>query len=159
MKVRDIMTRTVVTVPPTMTVGEVAALLRENDLSGVPVVNESGALVGMVTELDLIARHARIHMPRYLQIMEYQIYLEDPQRFKDELERVLGTTAADIMTEKVYTISPDAELEDLATLMVDRRANPIPVVENGRLVGIVSYHDLLQVLERPGPEESPVVEN
>lgn len=154
MKVRDIMTETVVTIPPTMTVGEVAALLRERDLSGVPVVDASGVLVGMVSELDLIARHARIHMPRYLQIMEYQIYLESPDRFEDELERVLGTTAADIMSEKVYTIGPEADLQDLATLMVDHHANPVPVVEGGRLVGIVSYHDLLQVLERPGADQS-----
>jgi CBS domain-containing protein len=154
MKVRDIMTETVVTIPPTMTVGEVAALLRERDLSGVPVIDASGVLVGMVSELDLIARHARIHMLRYLQIMEYQIYLESPDRFEDELERVLGTTAADIMSEKVYTIGPEADLQDLATLMVDHHANPVPVVEGGRLVGIVSYHDLLQVLERPGADQS-----
>lgn len=147
------MTTSVITIPPTMTVGEVAVLLRDKDLSGVPVIDDSGKLIGMVTELDLIARHARIHMPRYLQIMEYQIYLDDPQRFKDELERVLGTTAADIMDEKVYTIDADADLQDLATIMVDHHANPVAVVENDRLVGIVSYHDILQVLERPSPEE------
>ncbi|HBY96499.1 MAG: CBS domain-containing protein [Ardenticatenaceae bacterium] len=153
MKVRDIMTKAVITVPPTMTVGEVAALLRGHDLSGVPVVDESGKLIGIVTEVDLIARHAQIHMPRYLQIMEYQIYLDDPQRVKDELERILGTTVADIMSEKVYTIDPDAGLQELATVMVDHHANPVPVVEDGRLVGIVSYHDVLQILERPDLDE------
>ncbi|HYN88305.1 MAG TPA: CBS domain-containing protein [Ardenticatenaceae bacterium] len=153
MQVRDIMTTSVITVPPTMPVGELAALLREHDLRGVPVLDEAGELVGMVTEVELVARHARPHLPAYIQFMEYRVYIEGTDRFDDEMERILGTTVADVMAEEVQTISPDAGVQDLATLMVEHHVNPVPVVEDGRLVGIVSYWDLLSVLELPGQTE------
>ena len=154
MLVEDIMSRNVVTLDADTPVQEIARIFRENNISGAPVL-ENGKLVGIVTGIDLIARHARIHYPRYLPFLDARIPLENPSEYKEMLRKVLGTTAKDIMTKKVVTVSPDAELEELATLMVERKVNPVPVVdEDGKIVGIVSQADVVRVIEElEKPEE------
>jgi CBS domain-containing protein len=147
MLVEDIMSRKVITLDADTPVQEIARVFREHGISGAPVL-EDGRLVGIVTGIDLIARHARIHYPRYLPFLDARIPLENPSEYKEMLRRVLGTTARDIKTKKVVTIPPDADLEELATVMVERKVNPVPVVDDdGNLVGIVSHADVLRVIE------------
>jgi CBS domain-containing protein len=146
MKVRDIMTSEVITVQPDTPVHEIARLMHSHDVSGLPVVDDTGAVIGVITELDMIIRHTRLHMPAYLQIWEARIYLESPGRWQERLRRMTGVTAAELMTAPVLTIGPDAEIEDLAELMVQRRINPVPVVEAGKLVGIVSRSDIIRLM-------------
>jgi CBS domain-containing protein len=148
MQAKDIMTERVLTVAPDTPVAHVARLLREKHISGVPVVSQQGGVVGIVTEIDLIKRHARVHMPIYLPFLDSPIFLEDPRRYQEDVRRVLGTTAEEIMTRKVRTASPDTSVEDLATMMVEDRANPIPILdEEGVLVGIVSHTDIVHLVE------------
>jgi CBS domain-containing protein len=155
MQARDIMTERVLSVTPDTPVAHVARLLREKHISGVPVLNQQGRVVGIVTELDLIKRHARIHMPIYLPFLDSPIFLEDPRRYQDDVRRVLGTTAEEIMTRKVRTASPETSVEDLATMMVEERANPIPIIDaEGSLVGIVSHTDIVHLVEMA--EESEI---
>jgi CBS domain-containing protein len=155
MQARDIMTERVLSVTPDTPVAHVARLLREKHISGVPVLNQQGRVVGIVTELDLIKRHARIHMPIYLPFLDSPIFLEDPRRYQDDVRRVLGTTAEEIMTRKVRTASPETSVEDLATMMVEERANPIPIIDaEGALVGIVSHTDIVHLVEMA--EESEI---
>jgi CBS domain-containing protein len=125
----------------------VARLMAGRDISGVPVV-EDGQVVGIVTELDLIVRNTRLEPPAFFRILDALIPLESPAQFRERLQHMLGTLARDVMTEKVVTIGPDEELEGLAELMVKRRVNPVPVVENGRLVGIVSRSDIIRMMAR-----------
>jgi CBS domain-containing protein len=155
MQAKDIMTERVLTVAPDTPVAHVARLLREKHISGVPVVSQQGGVVGIVTEIDLIKRHARVHMPIYLPFLDSPIFLEDPRRYQEDVRRVLGTTAEEIMTRKVRTASPDTSVEDLATMMVEDRANPIPILdEEGVLVGIVSHTDIVHLVEMA--EESEI---
>ncbi len=147
MKVKDIMTTEVVVAHPDTSVNLVARLMAGRDISGVPVVDE-GRVVGIVTELDLIVRNTRLEPPAFFQILDARIPLETPAQFRERLQHMLGTLARDVMTEKVVTIGPDEELEALAELMVKRRVNPVPVVENGRLVGIVSRSDIIRMMAR-----------
>ena len=148
MQAKDIMTERVLSVALDTPVAHVARLLREKHISGVPVVNQQGRVVGIVTEIDLIKRHARVHMPIYLPFLDSPIFLEDPRRYQEDVRRVLGTTAEEIMTRKVRTASPDTSVEDLATMMVEDRANPIPILdEEGVLVGIVSHTDIVHLVE------------
>ena len=87
-------------------------------------------------------------MPIYLPFLDSPIFLEDPRRYQEDVRRVLGTTAEEIMTRKVRTASPDTSVEDLATMMVEDRANPIPILdEEGVLVGIVSHTDIVHLVE------------
>jgi CBS domain-containing protein len=146
MQVREIMTMDVITVRRGTSVNDIAKLMHERDIGGVPVVDEANHVVGIVTELDMIVRNTRLEMPAFIQILDGRIPLETPGHYQKRLRHMLGTSAADIMTEKVVTISPDADVEALAELMVKRRLNPVPVVENGVLVGIVSRADLIRMM-------------
>jgi CBS domain-containing protein len=147
MKVRDVMTREVVAASPDTTVNLVARLMADKAISGVPVV-EDGRVVGIVTELDLIVRNTRLEPPAFFALLDARIPLETPGHYRERLRHMLGTLARDVMTEKVVTVGPDEDLEALAELMVKRRVNPVPVVENGRLVGIVARADIIAMMAR-----------
>ena len=147
MKVREIMTTDVVTVRRDTSVNDIAKLMHERDISGIPVVDDARHVVGIVTELDMIVRNTRLELPAFIQILDLaRIPLEMPGHYRNRLRHMLGASASDMMTEDVVTISPDAEMEDLAETMVKRRVNPVPVIENGELVGIVSRADLIRMM-------------
>lgn len=149
MKVSDIMTREVITVRPETPVTTIARLFREHSISGMPVVDDDHTVVGLITELDLIARHARIHFPSYVAFLDSIIYLESPRRYRESMRHILAATARELMTQPVHTVEPDMDVEDLATLMVEHRWNPLPVLDaEKRLVGIVSHTDLLKMIEQ-----------
>lgn len=148
MKVRDIMIAEVVTAEPETSVNVVAQLMDRGGLSGVPVVDGAGHVVGIVTEVDLIVRNQRLEPPAFFQLLDGRIPLETPGHYKKRLQHMLGTHTRDVMTERVVTIGPDEEVEALAELMVKKGANPVPVVENGRLVGIVSRADIIRMMAR-----------
>jgi CBS domain-containing protein len=148
------MTRDVVVVRPDTTVREIAQVLVAHHISGVPVLDGAGAVVGIVTELDLMLRNANLHVPTYLRVLDALIPLGNPRDFDEEMRRALGTTAADLMSAPVRSVEPETDLADLATLMVDKRVNPVPVLEGDRLVGIVSRTDFLRLMARDIPTEA-----
>ncbi len=144
MQVSELMTREVITVYPDTPVVEIARKMLQNDISGIPVVDRDGRLVGIVTETDLVVRNANVHFPTFLQILDARIYLTSTRHFEEELRRALGTVAADVMTREVQTVKPDDDISVAATLMVDRGLNPIPVLNDGRLEGIISRSDIIR---------------
>ena len=149
MQAKEIMTSPVFTVLPDTPVAQVARLLCEKHISGAPVVDDTGKLVGIVTEIDLIKRHARIHFPIYLPFLDSLIFLESPRRYTQDVRRELGATAGEIMTQPVSTANLETDVEEIATLMVDDRVNPIPILdESGALVGIVSHTDIVRLVEQ-----------
>ena len=158
MKVRDIMTTDVVSAKRGTPVNELAKLMGARDISGVPVLDDDGSVVGIVTELDMIVRNTRLDMPRFIQILDLgRIPLERRSDYEHRMRHMLGTRAEDLMSEEVVTVSPDDSVEGLAELMVKRRVNPVPVVENGKLVGIVSRADIIDMMaaemeEPPGEQ-------
>lgn len=146
MKARDMMTTDVVTFTPDTPIREIARVFRARGISGAPVM-VGDQILGIVTESDLIARHAQPHSPRYLPLLDAQIPLGGQREYRELVRRILGRTAADIMTVPVKTIDADAEAEEVATLMIESRADPIPVLDGGRLVGIISHADVIRTLE------------
>jgi CBS domain-containing protein len=155
MKVHEIMTREVVTAHPDTAVNLVARLMAGRGISGIPVVAESGELVGIVTELDMIVRNTRLEPPAFFQILDGRIPLETPAHYKKRIRHMLGALARDVMTEEVVTIAPDEDVEEVASLMVKHRVNPVPVVDGGRLVGIVSRADIIGMMARDLDEAPP----
>jgi len=160
MKVRDIMTTDVVSAKRGTPVNELAKLMGARDISGVPVLDDAGAVVGVVTELDMIVRNTRLDMPRFIQILDLgRIPLERRSDYEHRMRHMLGARAEDLMSEDVVTIGPDDSVEDLAELMVKRRVNPVPVVENGKLIGIVSRADIIDMMaaemEEPTSTDRP----
>ena len=148
MNVSEIMTTAPITVSRDTPVNEVARLISERQVSGVPVVEADGTLVGMVTEEDLIVRNANLHLPTVLTFLDGLIPLRGQHKFKDELRHVLATRADEVMREHLYTIGADTDVADAATLMIDKHVNPLPVVEDGRLVGVLSRVDIVRLMVR-----------
>ena len=152
MQAREIMQTEVITLDPEASIGAIARLFRTHGISGAPVV-ESGQIIGIVTEIDLIARHARPHSPLYLPLLDAKIPLYGQREYRETIRRILGTIARDIMTVPVKTVDAAADLEEVATLMVDCKANPLPVLSEGKLVGIIGHTDLIAHLEEA--QEAP----
>jgi CBS domain-containing protein len=143
--VRDIMTVPVITVPPTMTVKELAGLFRDKRIGGVPVVDED-RLVGIVTEGDLMAIDADIEMPHFFELFDSIIYLGSQKKFKEQLEKASAATVEQLMTDDVKSVAPDDEARVAATLMHKHRFDRVPVVEGEAVVGIVTRHDIMKIL-------------
>lgn len=147
MKVRDIMTKEVLTVHEDDTVEKCANILSTQNLSGLPVVDDAGKVIGIVTEGDLIRRASRIEGPPVLEVLGGLFYLESPKQFMDKIKNSMGSTARQIMTEDVVTISPDKEVEYAATLLVRKKIKRLPVVDKeGNLIGIIARKDIMNYL-------------
>ena len=145
--VRDVMTSDVVTARVDQKVEEAADLLAQHAIGAMPVVDESGALVGLLRDEDLIVSEARLHVPTVISFLSAEIVLPSAlHRFEDELRRAVGATVGDVMQKDFPTVTPDASLEDLATVMHDRDVTHVPVVDGDRLVGIVARGDLVRHL-------------
>lgn len=144
--VRDIMTTPVVTAHPDMGVKELVALFREKGLGGVPVVNDRDELVGIVTEGDLMALDADVALPHYIEILDSIIYLGSRKKFEDQLRKASAATVADLMTPAPKTVGPDDPARAAATLMSRHGFDRVPVEDDGKLVGIVSRHDIIKLL-------------
>ena len=133
------------TVTPDTDVESVIAMLRENELPGVPVVNEGGRLVGIVTETDLVLPDddGDLHLPHYVNIFGGTVFIEPLKRYEQKLRKAFASTAADMMTEDPTAVSPDTSVEEAAKIIHDTGHNRLPVVEHGRLVGVVTRVDVL----------------
>ena len=143
MRVEEIMTRDVITVRPETTVQEAAALMVIHGVSGLPVVDDTRRVVGIVSEGDLIARQKgqRVHP-------WWRGFLDDAETLAREYQKRAGTTVGDVMTRSVLCVSPRLPIESVALVLDERRIRRVPVVDLGRLVGIVSRGDLIRALAR-----------
>ncbi|MDX6697608.1 MAG: hypothetical protein QOE65_1005 [Solirubrobacteraceae bacterium] len=150
--VADIMERDPATVSPDDDVETVIRLLREQELPGVPVVNEAGRCVGIVTENDLVLRdeEADLHLPHHLDIMGGVIFIESMKHFEERVRKAFASRVEDMMTADPVTVAPDAPVEEAARLISQNKHNRLPVVEHGRLVGVVTRVDVLDALTAAG---------
>ncbi|MCO6415367.1 CBS domain-containing protein [Siccirubricoccus sp. KC 17139] len=148
---RDLMTPDVVSVPPETAVVAVARLLAERGISAVPVLDQAGTVLGIVTEADLIRRLAGQEdaKPGWLRSL-----FADPAAMADRYARTHGATAADVMTREVVTVGEAATAARIAHLMEDRGIRRVLVVTEGRLRGIVSRADLLRAVVAAPKEET-----
>jgi len=147
---KDIMTKDVVTVTSDTTIQQLAALLVQNQISGVPVVDEGGGLVGIVTENDLIRQNKRLHIPTVISFLDAAIYLESSKKFAEEVNRVTATKVGDICVRDVVTIAETATITDIATVMSEKKVHLLPVVHGGKIVGIIGKRDVVRAIALPG---------
>jgi CBS domain-containing protein len=150
MQVADIMDRSPVTVSPDATVEEVVRALHDNEIPGLPVVNEGGRCVGIITEADLVmtGEDADLHLPHYIELFGGLIFLESLSHFEDRIRKASAATAKDLMTHDPDTVSPDASVTEAARHISRTGHNRLPVVEHGRMVGLVTRLDVLEALSR-----------
>jgi len=142
---KDIMVKEVITINKDASVENLSELLLKNKISGVPVVDDKGKLVGIATEGDLIVKDADLHFPRYFKLLDSIIYLESLNKFKRNLKKYLGTKVEDIMTDKVRTVRKDTPVNEVANTMIRNNINRVPVLnKNGDLVGIITRADIIK---------------
>ncbi len=148
--VRDIMDASPATVRADAGVEEVVDLLRKHALPGVPVVDDDDRLIGIVTEADLVLPDDQgdLHIPHYINLFGGTVFLEPLGRFEERLRKVFAASAADMMTRDPDTVSPDTTVADAARLIHESGHNRLPVVEDGRLAGVVTRMDVLGALAR-----------
>ena len=144
---RDIMTTPAVTVHPELSVKALVALFREKRIGGVPVVDDQGDLVGIVTEGDLMAMDADVQMPHWFELLDSIIYLGSQKKFEEQLKKATAASVADLMTRSPHTVGPDDPARAAATLMARHGFDRVPVVDGGKVVGIISRHDILKILD------------
>lgn len=145
MKAADIMTRRATTISADAPIGTAIRIMLQNRISGLPVIDAAGDLVGIVTEGDLLRRDevgTERHRPRWLE------FLTARGRLAEEYARAHGRKIEEVMTREVATVQEDASIEDVVGLMEKRRVKRIPVMRGRQIAGIVSRADILRTLAK-----------
>ena len=146
MLAKDIMTKDVISVKPDASIRELAELLLDKRISGVPVVDDTGALRGIVSEGDLMRKEIAPEVPDELCILGAVIYYNGLQEYKDAFRKFSAMTAKEIMTEKVLTVKENDDVSKVAKIMLDKHIKRLPVMDGDKLAGIVSRSDIVKML-------------
>lgn len=144
MYIKDIMTKKIITVNEDDTIEKCANLLSTHKLSGLPVVDGEGYVKGIITEGDLIKHNSEVQVPAFLEILGGIIYLDNPNKYFEDVKKSMGLFVKTVMTEDIKTVNPNVKIEDAAALLVRKKLKRLPVLdEEGKLVGIVSRRDIM----------------
>jgi CBS-domain-containing membrane protein len=141
---KDIMTREVCSVREETDLKELAALFVEHNYKTLPVVDETGSLVGIVSQTDLIEQDKPLHIPTVISLFDWVIYLESPKAFVDAVRKVSARKVGEICAREVVTCTPDTPIEAVASLMVEHKIHLLPVLDGTRLAGVVARLDIIR---------------
>jgi len=143
----DIMTRNVYTVTEATPIDELARAFSSKGVSGFPVLDSTGNLVGVVTESDLIHQNQRLHIPTAVALFDAVIFLGSSKRLEAEIRRMAATRVGEIMTKGPVTVAEATPVDEVAALMAERDVDTVPVIdESGRLVGVIGKIDVIRSL-------------
>ncbi len=145
-RVKDIMTSDVISVSPETEILQAARIMVEKRINGLPVLDGTGKLVGILCQSDLVAQQKNVPIPSLFSLMDGFMPLTSLKKIEKEVEKIAAFTVAQAMTRKPVFVSPETSIEDVASLMVDRNFHTLPVIEDNRLVGIVGKEDVLKTL-------------
>jgi CBS domain-containing protein len=145
-KAKDLMTKKIITVSPEAEITQAVNLLLENRINGVPVINTAGELVGILCQSDLIAQQKSIPIPSLFTLLDGYISLTTSKRMDKEVEKIAATKVAEAMTANPVTVDPETDIEKVAALMVEKNYHTLPVIDAGKLVGILGKEDVLRTL-------------
>jgi CBS domain-containing protein len=142
---REIMTTDVLTFRSDDKVEDAMRAMVDRNVDAAPVVDADGQLAGMLSNSDLIVQESELHFPTVLSFLGATIEIGH-KHFEEDLRKALGSKVSDVMGSKPITISPDDTVERAATLMHEKDVSRLPVVSDGKLVGIVSRNDVLRAI-------------
>ena len=160
MRAKDVMTRDLISVTPDATVLQAARLMLQHHISGLPVVDASGKLVGILSEGDFLRRRETATQRRRSRWLEF---LMGPGKIASEYTQSHGSKVAEVMTSDVRTVGEDADLEKIVELMEKHRIKRVPVIRDDRIVGIVTRSNLMHAMVSmarstpPGPQSDDVI--
>ena len=145
--VADIMTPQPITVEPETPLKEAIKILAEKKISGLPVVDKTGKLVGVLSETDLMWQETGVDPPPYIMILDSVIYLQNPARHEKEIHKALGQTVGEVMSDKPIAVRPNQSLREAAHLMHEKNIRRLPAIdEEGKVVGIITRGDIIRTM-------------
>ena len=145
--VAQIMSTEPITVTPETSLTEAIQILAERQISGLPVVDDSGELVGIISETDLTWQETGVDTPPYVMFLDSVIYLQNPAKHNREVHKALGQTVEDAMSDRPMTITGDRPVREAARIMHEKKVRQLPVVdEDDKLIGIITQGDVIRMM-------------
>lgn len=144
---RDVMTTKVVSVSPAASLKELAKTFVTTRYSNLPVVDEGGKLVGVISETDLVEQQKPLHIPTAITLFDWVFTFGSEKRFREEVDRVTASSVGELCQSEPVTCSPDTPVSEIAGLMSQHKVHMLPVVEQEQLVGVVARLDLIRTME------------
>ena len=146
LKAKDIMTQDIISVRQETSVVDLAKLLTSNNINGAPVLDEDDKVIAVVTESDLIDQSKKLHIPTVVTILDSVFYLENPDKMEAEMKKIAGTKVSEICSGPPKAVSPDTQLDEIATIMAEGNIHTLPVLDEEKLVGIIGKKDIIKTL-------------
>lgn len=146
LKAIDIMTPNPVTLSPDSDIRTAVALLIDRKINGAPVVDASGKLLGVLCQSDLVAQQKQVTMPSLFSMLDGFIALSSREDFEREIQKIAATKVSQAMTVNPKFVTPQTAIDEIATVMVNEKLYTLPVVDGGKLVGVVGKEDILRTL-------------
>jgi CBS domain-containing protein len=140
---RDLMHAPAPTVSPDLSARELYRFLTERGLDGACVV-DGGELVGVVTSMDLVFRQKKVHLPSFFVFLDFFVPLGDPRQADEEIKKIAASRVGDLATRQLVTVDVATPIDEVATRMVEDHVTVLPVLDGGRLVGMVTKQDVLK---------------
>jgi len=147
---KDIMSTNVTTVTPETDIPTAARLMVENKFNGLPVVSKDGTLIGIICQSDLLSQQKKLNLPTLFTVLDGIIPMGSMSDMDAQVRKMAATKVSEAMTPAPTTVRPSTPIDEIATLMVDSQYHSLPVVDNGRVVGIVGKEDILRTLIKNG---------
>lgn len=145
--VADVMSREPIAIRPDAPLKDAIKLLAEHRISGLPVVDEAGKLVGVISDTDLMWQEAGMDVPPFITILDSVIYLKNPLQFERELHKAIGQTVSDVMSAPVTTTRAEVSLHDATKHLLDGGFHRLPVVDaTGAVLGILTRGDIVRAM-------------
>lgn len=144
LKARDIMTTRVHTVTEETGVDELARLFGETGVDTMPVVDANEKLLGIISQTDLVEMDKPLHIPTVVTIFDWVLYLESEKNFREEVDRITARKVGELCTREVVTCTPETPVSEIAALMVEEKVHLLPVLEDGKVVGVVARLDIIR---------------
>lgn len=145
--VAEIMTAEPITVSPQTSLEEAIQILAEKKISGLPVVDQTGQLVGVISETDLTWQATGVDTPPYVMFLDSVIYLQNPAKHNREVHKALGQTVGEAMSEHPVTIQGDRPVREAARIMHEKKLRRLPVVDSqSQLIGIITQGDVIRMM-------------
>ncbi|RQD70467.1 MAG: CBS domain-containing protein [Tindallia sp. MSAO_Bac2] len=144
MIIGDIMTTEVITVKAEDSAPQVARLLKEHQISGLPVVDEENRVIGIITEQDIIVRCQKLEIPMYFNFLQGQVFGDCTKNLQQQVEKMKCVQAKDIMKEDPTVANFDQDVKEVARMMKNKDLNMVPIVKNSKLVGVVTQKDIFK---------------
>ena len=143
---QDIMTRNVVTVNKDQPISDLSKLFIENHFNGVPVLDDAGKVLGVVTQGDLIEQNKNLHIPTVIALFDAVLFLDSEKKFESDVKKLTGSKIDDIYHKNLITVSLDTDLSEITTLMAENDVHTLPVLDGNKLVGIIGKKDVIRSL-------------